>query len=55
MQLVISGRSDDSCIGLTHYVLRGCRDDVLCQPPRWDITATPPTWWPTSCPAQAAQ
>jgi hypothetical protein len=52
-QLVISGRSDDSCVGLTHYVLRGCRNDALCELPQWDITATPPTWWPASCPAQA--
>lgn len=53
IQLAISGRSDDSCVGLTHYVLRGCRNDALCDPPAWDITATPPSWWP--CPVQAAQ
>jgi hypothetical protein len=52
-QLVISGRSDDSCVGLTHYVLRGCRNDALCELPQWDISLTPPTWWPPSCPAQA--
>jgi hypothetical protein len=52
IQLAISGRSDDSCVGLTHYVLRGCREDALCSLPDWDITATPPTWWP--CPVQAA-
>ncbi|HET7502791.1 MAG TPA: hypothetical protein VFK02_17335 [Kofleriaceae bacterium] len=51
LQLAVSGRSDDSCVGLTHYVLRGCRNDALCELPQWDITATPPTWWP--CPAQA--
>jgi len=53
IQLAISGRSDDSCAGLTHYVLRGCREDALCELPDWDITATPPSWWP--CPVQAVQ
>jgi hypothetical protein len=53
IQLAISGRSDDSCAGLTHYVLRGCRNDALCDLPAWDVTATPPAWWP--CPVQAAQ
>ncbi len=51
IQLVISGRSDDQCQSLTHYVLRGCRQDPSCAVPDWDITATPPSWWP--CPAQA--
>ncbi|HEX3482024.1 MAG TPA: hypothetical protein VHT91_43720 [Kofleriaceae bacterium] len=51
IQYVVSGRSDDSCVGLTHYVLRGCRNDPLCTQPDWDITKTPPAWWP--CPAQA--
>jgi hypothetical protein len=51
IQYVVSGRSDDSCMGLTHYVLRGCRNDPLCAQPQWDITKTPPSWWP--CPAQA--
>jgi len=53
IQLAISGRSTDSCAGLTHYVLRGCRNDATCNVPTWDITATPPSWWP--CPAQAAR
>jgi hypothetical protein len=51
IQYVVSGRSDDSCMGLTHYTLRGCRNDPLCTQPQWDITKTPPSWWP--CPAQA--
>jgi len=51
IQLAISGRSDDSCAGLTHYVLRGCRNDALCELPAWDITATPPSWWPCPVPA----
>jgi hypothetical protein len=53
IQLAVSGLSDDSCVGLTHYVLRGCRNDALCALPAWDITATPPSWWP--CPVQAPQ
>lgn len=53
LQLAVSGRSDDSCVGLTHYVLRGCRNDALCELPTWDITKSPPTWWP--CPPQAAR
>jgi hypothetical protein len=52
-QAAVSGTSDDSCAGITHYVLRGCREDARCELPDWDITATPPSWWP--CPAQAAQ
>jgi hypothetical protein len=46
IQVAISGRSSDSCAGLTHYVLRGCREDALCDLPDWDITASPPPWWP---------
>ncbi|HSR96820.1 MAG TPA: hypothetical protein VLM79_07220 [Kofleriaceae bacterium] len=53
IQLVLSGRTGDSCMGVTHYVLRGCRNDATCALPQWDITATPPSWWP--CPAQATQ
>jgi hypothetical protein len=53
VQLVISGRPDDSCVGITHYVLRGCRNDATCELPTWDITATPPAWWP--CPVSAVQ
>ncbi len=53
IQLAISGRSGDSCVGLTHFVLRGCNNDALCELPAWDITATPPSWWP--CPVQAVQ
>ena len=52
-QAAVSGTTGDSCAGITHYVLRGCREDALCELPDWDITATPPAWWP--CPAQAAQ
>jgi hypothetical protein len=46
IQLVISGRADDRCKSLTHYTLRGCREDVNCALPDWDFTANPPSWWP---------
>ena len=49
-QLVVSGRSTDRCKGLTHYTLRGCREDVSCAVPDWDFTANPPAWWPCSTP-----
>jgi hypothetical protein len=48
IQLVVSGHAGDHCKGLTHYTLRGCREDVACAVPDWDFTASPPTWWP--CP-----
>jgi hypothetical protein len=46
IQLVVSGRASDRCKGLTHYTLRGCREDVNCALPEWDFTASPPAWWP---------
>lgn len=46
IQLVVSGAATDHCKGLTHYTLRGCREDVACAVPDWDFTANPPTWWP---------
>jgi hypothetical protein len=48
IQLVVSGRSSDHCKGLTHYTLRGCRENVACAVPDWDFTANPPAWWPCS-------
>ena len=48
IQLVVSGRPTDRCKGLTHYTLRGCRNNVACTVPQWDYTANPPPWWP--CP-----
>jgi hypothetical protein len=49
IQLVVSGRSTDRCKGLTHYTLRGCRNNVACAVPQWDYTANPPAWWPPAC------
>lgn len=46
IQFVVSGRSTDRCKGLTHYTLRGCRENVACPLPDWDYTAHPPAWWP---------
>ncbi|HXI56718.1 MAG TPA: hypothetical protein VNO55_11705 [Polyangia bacterium] len=48
IQLVVSGRDGDRCMGLTHYTLRGCRENVSCPVPDWDFTANPPAWW--KCP-----
>ncbi|MDB4955511.1 MAG: hypothetical protein JWO36_3080 [Myxococcales bacterium] len=48
VELIVSGRSDDSCIGLTHYVLKGCSESPTCGSPDWDHSLAPPTWWP--CP-----
>jgi hypothetical protein len=45
-ELIVTGRSDDSCQGLTHYVLRGCSTDPSCVAPTWDHRAAPPPWWP---------
>jgi hypothetical protein len=45
-QLVVSGRKSDHCKGLSHYVLRGCAQDVSCAAPDWDLTSNPPAWWP---------
>ena len=46
LQLVVSGLPTDHCKGLTHYTLRGCREDVSCAVPDWDFTANRPSWWP---------
>jgi hypothetical protein len=46
IQLVVSGRPSDRCKGLTHYTLRGCRENVNCEVPDWDFTGAPPMWWP---------
>ncbi len=46
IQLVMAGLPTDRCKGLTHYTLRGCREDVNCAIPDWDFTAAPPAWWP---------
>ena len=49
IELIVSGRTDDSCKGLTHYVLKGCSTDPSCALPDWDHSLAPPTWWP--CPS----
>jgi hypothetical protein len=49
IELIVTGRSEDSCAGLTHYVLKGCREDPNCESPDWDHSLAPPTWWP--CPS----
>ena len=49
-QFIVSGLPGDRCEGLTHYTLRGCREDVYCAVPDWDFTANPPNWWTCSIP-----
>ncbi len=44
IEFVVSGRTDDSCVGLTHYILKGCREGPDCGSPDWDDA--PPSWWP---------
>ena len=44
IEYVVSGRSDDSCVGLTHYILVGCREGPDCGTPDWNDA--PPSWWP---------
>jgi hypothetical protein len=44
IEYIVSGRSDDSCVGLTHYILTGCREGPDCGTPDWDDA--PPSWWP---------
>ena len=46
IELVVSGRSDDACKGLTHYILKGCRESPDCGTPDWDHSTAPPLWWP---------
>ncbi len=38
------------CRLVQHFALRGCYDELACDEPEWDRTASPPAWWP--CPAE---
>lgn len=44
VELIVSGRSEDACVGISHYVLKGCRESPTCGSPDWDDA--PPNWWP---------
>jgi hypothetical protein len=49
VQLIIAGPPGAPCRSLTHYTLRGCDSDPLCETPVWDFTtpkSPPPAWWP---------
>jgi hypothetical protein len=46
VELIVSGRPNDACLGISHYVLKGCRQDAECGDPDWDHTGNPPDWWP---------
>jgi hypothetical protein len=43
---VVDGSDADSCAGLTHYILKGCRETPDCGVPDWDHSLAPPDWWP---------
>lgn len=38
------GVAADACVGLTHYVLKGCTESPTCGSPDWNDS--PPGWWP---------
>ena len=46
IEFVITGTPTDSCVGLTHYILKGCGEGPDCGTPDWDHSAAPPSWWP---------
>ncbi len=35
-----------SCPRVSIYALKGCRQDVFCLNPEWDLSASPPDFWP---------
>jgi hypothetical protein len=43
---VVDGDHPDSCKGITHYILKGCRESPDCGTPDWDHSTAPPSWWP---------
>jgi hypothetical protein len=46
IELVVGGRPEDACVGISHYVLKGCRESPECGSPDWDHSEHPPDWWP---------
>ena len=34
------------CPGVFVYRLAGCRADLICDEPEWDLRNDPPSWWP---------
>jgi hypothetical protein len=51
-ELIVSGRIDgkDACKGISHFVLKGCRESPDCGAPDWDHSLNPPSWWPCPVP-----
>jgi hypothetical protein len=47
-QLLAADEFFRGCKFLSHYVLRGCYADPLCEVPEWEVA--PPSWWP--CPPE---
>ncbi len=43
---VLDGATPDACKGITHYILKGCREGPDCGTPDWDHSTAPPAWWP---------
>ena len=37
---------DGDCPRITVMPLMGCRTDLVCQTPDWDLRQQPPPWWP---------
>jgi hypothetical protein len=38
--------SEGDCPTITVMPLSGCRENLVCQEPDWDLTKQPPPWWP---------
>ena len=49
LEVIVSGRPEDACVGISHYVLKGCRESPDCGSPDWDHTDHPPDWWTQVC------
>ena len=49
VQLVVASPTEELCRSVSHYTLRGCRNDPACATPQWDRTGNPPSWWPWIC------
>lgn len=46
--LAVIGPGD--CPTITTYPLKGCRADLVCSAPEWDLTSQPPEGWPCTGP-----
>jgi hypothetical protein len=51
VEAIVSSSPGDACKGISHFLLRGCRNGPGCPDSSgpndmWDRTASPPEWWP---------